>query len=472
VALTSRRAGSVPSGAGAVKASRSASARWRWWLAAAGLGFALATRHFAAVLAPFVLIAMWQDLGGRRLVPRIALTGAITAALYVPFVWRDPETFWFGTYRWLVEYGPVHESWFWDKFGFSGPLYKAKLTEWMPRAQLAFPALWLVIALVFRGRSRAIAPLGSAYVLFVMFNRIIWDSFYLGCAVLAAFAACAGSGLGERELPPTPSPRLLRASAAITVLSLCAGAWLAFTLARSQQRSGAAEARALFASSMTANDVLVDRSDWNVAFVRGKPLFSGTPLPGRVGRDVFDPVFGPDGAFGHDRALFVFHTHRDRALQRTLLLAGRLLESRVVGSYRLLVLGDLSIAHRLSQERAILPARPCTVGGLARPMGQLRVARGQPASVRFDALTLSKKLVLVAGPEDATVVWGRQPLTLTLRIDGELVSRHRIQNLPKLGWTVVDTSRFEGRPHQLELELGTRDERPRPVCVDGWLMAR
>jgi hypothetical protein len=124
-----------------------ATLRQRFWLAAAALGVALATRHFAIVVAPFVAVAMIRSIGLRAALPRLGLTGAVAALLLVPFVLRDPESFWFGTYRWLVEYGPVHQSWFWFKFGFSGPLYKANLAEWMPRAQAAIVIVMLGIAL-------------------------------------------------------------------------------------------------------------------------------------------------------------------------------------------------------------------------------------------------------------------------------------------------------------------------------------
>ena len=442
----------------------------RWWLAAFALGVALATRHFALVVAPFVIVAMWRDLGFRRSLPRLALTGVVTAALYVPFVVRDPEMFWFGTYRWLVEYGPVHQDWFWEKFGFSGPLYQAKHAEWMPRAQLAFPLLMFVVATFVRGRRRVIAPLGTAYVLFVMFNGIIWDSFYLGCSLFALYAASAGYDQAPRALPKAPSRRWLSATALALVASLGAGGWLALTLVRSQRTNGGAEARALFTNSMTSSDVLVDRTDWNVAFVRGRPLFAGTRMPGVVGRDVFDPPLGPTGPFGRERALFAFHVGRDLALQHALSRVGRVLESRVVGSFRLLTLTDLTIARRFSERRDALPSKPCHVGGLARPLGQLRAAQGAPGRVELDGVPLTKRLLLLAGPEDGTVVWGRRPLTLSLRVDGEVVTRHRVQNLPKLGWSVVDTSRFEGTPHHIELTLATRDERPRNVCVDAWVM--
>jgi hypothetical protein len=53
--------------------------RRSWWIAAAALGVALATRQFAAVVAPFVLIALIKDLGFKQALPRIAVTGTLAA---------------------------------------------------------------------------------------------------------------------------------------------------------------------------------------------------------------------------------------------------------------------------------------------------------------------------------------------------------------------------------------------------------
>ena len=266
-----------------------ATLRRRWWLAAAALGVALATRHFALVVAPFVLLAMLRDLRWRRALPRVALAGTITALLYVPFVARDPGSFWFGTYRWLVEYGPVHQSWFWEKFGFSGPLYQAHGSAWLPRAQLALPLACFVLALYFNKSRALFAALGTAYVLFVMFNGIIWDSFYLDCSLFAAYAAAGGHALEQRLVPVVarPSRRVLAVSVAVSTLTLALGGWLAFSLVSSQSHAGQAEARAFLAKSLTAGDVLVDRSAWNIAFIQEKPLLqprstSGARWPRRA----------------------------------------------------------------------------------------------------------------------------------------------------------------------------------------------
>lgn len=440
-------------------------ARKRWWLAAVALGVAMATRHFAIVVAPFVVVAMLRELGLRRALPKIALAGSIAAVLLVPFVWRNPDAFWFGTFRWLVEYGPVHEGWFWEKFGFAGPLYKADKTEWMPRAQLVVALLMLVVALFVRGRRRFLAPAGTAYVLFIMFNGIIWDSFYLGCSLFAAFAAAGGYTLAEepRLRPSPPSRRAFQVALAGLALAVASVAYLGFTFWISRSDTGRELVKQHLAQKLAPDDALVDRADWQLAFVNAKPVLDAPPTS--VAREPLDPLLGPHGALGHPRAWFVLRSGRESALYRELHALGTAIEDRRIGHYRLLGIENLGVSTLLPSS----PPRPCRLGGTSRAMPWHSPARGAPATATFRG-PLGKKLVLVGGFEDGGVVWGRKPARAEVRLGGRPLGALRLGNLPGTQLAVIDTSRVEPGEREVELSLHTRDPSARTVCLDLWVL--
>jgi len=441
--------------------------RKKWWAAAFFLGVAVATRHFAAVVAPFVIVALVRDRGWRGALPKLALTGVVASLLIVPFVYRNPDAFWFGTFRWLVEYGPVHEGWFWEKFGFSGPLYKADVQQWMPRAQLALPGLLLCVALLLRGRRAYVAPAGTAYVLFVMFNGIVWDSFYLGCALFAAFAAAGGHALAAPPRPTAPSRVGFRVAVAGVLLSALAAGWATWTLVVSQRKVGLAAAREHLASALKPGDVLVDRAEWNVAFVQGKPLFPIPPVP--AAREALDPGLGPFGALAHPRAWFVLRSGRESELARELGALGTPVEDRRFGYYRVIARADLDVQHALTSLPGSEPPRSCRIGGVARNLIGLSPKRGMPATATWRG-KLGKKLVIVGGFDDSAMAWGRSSARAELRVDGVSMGFLRMPNLPGTKLAVIATAHLGGGDHDIELTVTTRDAVQRVVCLDGWVL--
>lgn len=473
-----------------------ATLRRRYWLAAGVLGVALATRHFALVVAPFVVLALWRDLGWRQALPRVGLTGAVAAVLLVPFVLRDPETFWFGTYRWLVEYGPAHESWFWYKFGFVGYFYKAKATEWIARVQLGVVLAMLALAAVLWWRRRPrfrelIGPAGAAYLLFVMNNGIIWDSFFLGAALFPAFAA-AGAHPAPVVEPKPVARRVLIAGAVAAALSAIAGIGLLVSLGQSFSTTGKGELRARLARDVKPGDALVDRSDWQLAFIRSKPVFFGSAPPTRaVGYHPFDRAFGGTGAFEAPRVWLVTRAARDAALRSELRAFGSANEEQV-GRYVLTsvapgkALGRLStMLDRLTPSYAgqpltaagqrwtspavtyvdVLP-RPCRIGGAMRPMLYAHPATGAELRLSFSGLDLGQRLLVFGGIEDPVVLWGRADVALSVVIDGQAAADLTIENFPQASFRVIDTARWAEGVHQVELVLTTHDDTQRFTCVE------
>lgn len=474
-----------------------ATLRKKWWLAAGVLGVALATRHFALIVAPFVVLAMWRSIGWRQTLPRLGLAGAIAAVLLVPFVLRDPETFWFGTYRWLVEYGPAHQSWFWFKFGFSGPLYKANAAAWMPRAQIAIVVAMLALAAPLRGTRAFVGPAGTAYVGFVMFNGIVWDSFYLGAALFPAFAGAAAHAAApeaSRELRPLSRRALAIGGAALTLSAIC-GISLIFSLLRSHDRSGIGALRAELSREARPAHAIVDRSDWRLAFVKGKPLFDGPAPRARVGSSVFDPRFGAFGALDAERVWVVTRAARDDALRDTLGRVGSATTTRF-GRFALTRLEPARVTARLSESVAklapsfdaepliqkanrwvstsvtyveVLP-RPCRVGGGVRPMIFAHPATGGELRLRFDDVALGKTLVVLGGIEDPVALWGKAPVDVGVRIDGQPAGSLRLPSAAGVEWTPLDTAAHAGQSHSVELVLTTSDDAQRMSCVDALVL--
>jgi hypothetical protein len=67
---------------------------WRWWhrplVSALALGLALAAKQLAWFFAPFYLLFIWQRLGPREALRRLAVGVAIFAVINAPFVVNDP----------------------------------------------------------------------------------------------------------------------------------------------------------------------------------------------------------------------------------------------------------------------------------------------------------------------------------------------------------------------------------------------
>jgi hypothetical protein len=442
--------------------------RRSWWIAAAALGVALATRQFAAVVAPFVLIALIKDLGFKQALPRIAVTGTLAALLLVPFVAWDADMFFFGTLRWLLEYGPVHESWFWGKLGFSGTLYRIDATEWMPRAQLGAVLVMAVLAPFVKGARAFIAPAGTAYVLFVMFNGIIWDSFYLGCALFAAFACAAGyePRALEARVVPVRSPAYAL-SVGLLASSVAAFVGLAVALFRAFDDSGRKDVQARLVGSQRARDAVLDRSDRRLAFVKGRWLVEPRERVARFGYDPFERSFGALGVLGSERLWLVSRTDRDDALFGALERFSEPFMLESFGRYRVLGVSVPAVATRLSAlESPDAPrARRCDASGVAGEWHVVQARAGESRTLTFHEVLLRDSLALLGAIEDRSIAWGRPPVHVALFVDGRRTATLRLENRHGVRFEAADTRRLEGK-HALDLVISSKDPRPRGVCIE------
>lgn len=523
-----------------------ATARRKWWLAAAMLGVAVSTRHFAIALMPFFLLWMWRSLGWRAFIPRLALFGAVTALFWVPFAALNPDTFWFGTYRWLREFGPAHRSWFNNIFGFNGLFYRHQLDQWLPVAQAASVGICLLVAalLAIRKPARLSAPrlfslMGAALLLFITFNGLIWYSFYLGALLFIGFAlASPDHPLHSPQTPAQPihseslaprrsaenfatNPLIWRLSLGVLAAALIAGGWLFISFLKARGTTGLDQAREALTAELHPGDVLVDRSDWRVAFVGGEMVFEAKERPqgvqvlrefdGPMGRAT-SRLFERRGENSERAKLWLIAQPRvEDELLHNFQALGEVAFREDFGKYRLLAVKPHRFGQRLSQRLEDLQPTYSPAGGAAkdytredpaaRPSadnpwrvpgepGWLQVTpkrcelrRGarfpaiylhpkNDAEIRlnFQEIELGHALTLSGGVENNAVRWDRGPVDAALKINGELAGNFQIPNLPGPHWMTLDTSKWRGESAQVELIITTPDDRQRWTCVDAFVL--
>lgn len=491
----------------------------RWWLAAVMLGLAVTMRHFAVIVLPFVVVVMWRALGWRQLVARLSVSGAIAAVLLVPFVAWDPETFWFGTFRWLREYGPAHHTWFHTKFGFAGLFYKNDIASWLTLGQALSVVLCLLGAIVTRAdRRRFFGFAGLAYVLFIMFNGLIWYSFYLGAALFVAFAASLGDRGGEQ-----PSTRVTGigwyASCAVFALSVLAGGWLVYTLMQASTRSGLSEAREFLSANLEPGDTLVDESDWNVEFVKGRPLFEQGEKPRRVrvvpelmGRSTprIERLFAaptaprrlwlvartslPDRHIDDFKRLGQVEVDQRFGVFQVIALTPHHMHARLAATLDSLQpsFDPLSAEQPIRMERNLPPApaspdnpwtatgqpswlrvapKRCEMGGGRFEMLYVHPKKTGVVRLQWSNVALGETLMLFGGIESPVVRWDRAPVDVEVRIGDNHITSFEWPNLPGPHWHALPTGQWEGKRGDVEILVSTTDDRQRWTCLDGIVLS-
>ncbi|MFO8073126.1 MAG: hypothetical protein R6V85_14740 [Polyangia bacterium] len=245
------------------------------------MGVALTTRPFNLALAPLLAIWLARSGGRRWLLRGMAACGAVAAAVYLPFVLWDPDAFFLGTVRWLLEYGAAHSSWFHGMLGVSGVLYEHGLESWMLPLQLGgLGAIYLLAAVFLRSSRRALGFFCGAYAWVVAFNSIIWMSFWIGVCLLAI--ARVGSRRADDEQPfDPPRPRrmaLVSEWAALVFAALSLAAMLGL-LGRHFDDSGIGELRETLTSELKSKDRVLDLSGYRVAFLDAPTVLARGEIP-------------------------------------------------------------------------------------------------------------------------------------------------------------------------------------------------
>ncbi|MDB4985165.1 MAG: putative rane protein [Myxococcaceae bacterium] len=436
----------------------------RFAVAALLLGYAVATRHFAIVLAPFVLLYFVRVRGYRGALPYVAIASSVALLLLTPFVLADPELFWFGTFRWLREYGPAHLPWFFDRFGFMQQFHEQGLIERLPLIQ------GLVVLLCFAGAvfSRNVARISSyaatALLLFIMLNVLLWDSFLLDGAIAAAGVIIARplSVAAPRPWRP-PSLRVLRASQAALAIVAIVGSYLAFTLVRTLHPPGRTAAHDFMVASVRKGDFVIDRSDRRVAFVEGSWLLRRDEVPAPIGGALYDAAWGGGHALNAPgRVWLVTQESRDGALRSSFAQLGKQVASRALGSFHVQAIEPrrATAAVPLALPQAA-HGRRCQVGWTDADMLGVLVSRERPSVITFAQREQQAATLLAAGFPNGDVVWPRKGVQVRV-LDEPAEPPFELQNLSGMQW--------QARAHQpheaLRLELRTDDPLPRLVCLE------
>ena len=444
----------------------------RFAAAAGALGYAVATRHFAIVLAPFVLLYFVRTRGLRGALPYLAIAGGVAALLLTPFVVADPEIFWFGTFRWLREYGPAHLSWFFDRFGFMQPFAEHDALDVLPLVQAGLVAACLLGAL-FARRERIASFAATACLLFIMFNVLLWDSFLLDGAIAAAAVILTRVPTGEPPAAVTPaepvSRRVFRLSLAALALTSLAGSYLAYTLLRTLHPAGRTAARAYMIGAVAPGDFVIDRSDRRIAFVAGSWLLRREEVPAPIGGELYDGAWGGRSAMtSPGRAWLVTQSGRDRALRDSFAVLGFASPARYFDGYQV----QAVTPHKaLTAEPSVLPAgagmRPCQVGWANQEMLGVLVRAGEPLSLTFVRPTQPAEradVALAIGFPNGDTVWPRQAVhtrLTTAKRDADFT----VENLGGMQWHAwSDHDLSDEGP--VRLELRTDDPLPRQVCLE------
>lgn len=437
----------------------------RYAPAAFALGYTAASRHFAVVLAPFVLVYFVRSLGLRRALPYVGLTVVVALALLSPFVVQEPELFWFGTLRWLREYGPAHLPWFFDRFGFMSLFHEHGAFELLPFAQAAVVLLCLVAAALTKKRARIAPFAATALLLFIMLNVLLWDSFLLDGAIAALGVVLTRPLAGLPARAPVPTAPWQRVWSATLLLALTLGGYLAYTLVTTLRPRGREPTRAFMMAQVAPGDFVIDRSDRHIAFVEGSWLLRQDEVPAPIAGELVEALSRSDG-LPHGRLWLITQRTRDRELVASFARLGSEPLEREFGDYRVQAVKPWPTRPTAPLAAAEVRGVACPLHWLRRPMFAVQVQKGSPARIPLAPAPIGKGFVLAAAFPNEEVSWPHESVQVTVRGAGAVLSSLELENLR--GYQARSFV-LPGDPRQkraLTLELTSEELAPRLVCVE------
>ncbi len=172
----------------------------RWLAAAVALGLAAATTPLVAVLVPLAAVCWWRTLGLGSALRHAVLAAAVAAIVLLPWALWAPGPFVEGNFQWFNDLDRFprmkwqsEQTWS-EITGFSGWFWQRGLESWLKPAQAGCLAL---VTLLYAARGAAPAAMhryaAAAFLLFVLFNPVLWPYLYHP-ALVAALLAVAGDG--------------------------------------------------------------------------------------------------------------------------------------------------------------------------------------------------------------------------------------------------------------------------------------
>jgi hypothetical protein len=174
-------------------------------LAAVALGLCGAASSLAAVALPFVLLHWLRWYGWRRMLVLAGIAGVVAAVCILPFLLRAPQQFVYGAFQWFND-NDLYPRLRWEmdhtwarQTGFSGVFWRRGLEDMLKPIQ----AVLLVVLAVLNWRRgatvRQLAPfIAAAFLLFVVFNPVLWPYLY-NPALVAALVALVGMFNGSHR---------------------------------------------------------------------------------------------------------------------------------------------------------------------------------------------------------------------------------------------------------------------------------
>jgi hypothetical protein len=163
------------------------------------LGLAIATTPLVAVVLPLIALCWWREDGLITSMRRGLLALALGGALLLPWFLWAPGPFLDGTVRWFNDLDRFpREKWrtqhTWAEItGFSGYLWEWRLEHWLKPIQfLSVAAIGGLYAWRGARRGTLASHAVAAYLLFTLFNPVLWPYLY-NPALVAAIIAVAGA---------------------------------------------------------------------------------------------------------------------------------------------------------------------------------------------------------------------------------------------------------------------------------------
>jgi hypothetical protein len=426
-----------------------------YWLGALLLGLAVATRHFAIVLAPFVLLYFVRVRGLRGSLPLVAICAGTAALLLFPFAVGQPELFWFGTFRWLREYGPAHIQWFIDRFGFLEWFVQHDALGLLPYAQAGLVGACLLAASLVKRPTWIASFAASASLLFIMFNVLIWDSFLLdGAVAAAALLVSAPLRAHEQVARMQPAPRAVYLSLAVITLSALAAGYLAFTLVGTLRPAGYQASHDFMRAEVKPGDFVIDRSARRIAFVEGGWLLRKDEVPAPIGGDFYDGAWRGEAALvAPGKVWLVTEAGRDQAMRVSFARLGKRHVERAFGDYRVQAI--------VAQPPRPVPVpqgrkRRCGLGWSERELPAVLLRKGAPVTLRFPRAGTT--LLLAVGFPNELVSWPHRPASA--HVVG--AAPFLIENLPGMQFSAFDGLRGDS----VTVVLETDDPVSRELCLE------
>jgi hypothetical protein len=170
----------------------------RRWMSSSALGLCMAATLLAAVVVPFAVLSWLRSNGLRQTILLVGLAGLVAALLVLPFFLWSPQAFIYGVWRWFNTNDQFPRlRWDMDNtwarvVGFSGIFWRHGLVDILKPLQALLLASLAGLYWRWGASEHRLAPfVVAAFILFTVFNPILWPYLYSPALVGALVAATA-----------------------------------------------------------------------------------------------------------------------------------------------------------------------------------------------------------------------------------------------------------------------------------------